>query len=345
MHFFNDPTPERGWGWTGDKEWLVHPLQILCALLALFPVYSFSQELVEFQNGEVADAQDINSNFNVLQDQINSLTPTLETVAKILGQQCPNNEFVYGISLDGELLCAPVGDRGGTCEDNSYCALTDGMPLYVYAPTSDLEEFPISTARTEFDSLSLGGWTGSSLRVLVDGEVIELFGDAFPEPTGTEAIIDAFDRAIQAGSPLTLGSDGVLWRFDFDDWTGAIALTADRGSRVTEESLPGSVLKINRPIGTESVLDDTGCIRIEYGDRFDNLKFVSAENFYSIDGNDPALDAFNAEVRICATETPRTIETIFTGLDGRGNKLAFPGKIVIEQERIEGGAVAWITED
>ena len=76
MHFCNDPTPERGWGWTGDKEWLVHPLQILCALLALFPVYSFSQELVEFQNGEVADAQDINSNFNVLQDQILSKPPT-----------------------------------------------------------------------------------------------------------------------------------------------------------------------------------------------------------------------------------------------------------------------------
>jgi hypothetical protein len=342
MHFFNDLTPERGWGWIRDKEWFVHPLQqLLYVLLAVFPVCSFSQELVEFQNGEVADAQDINANFNVLQDQINSLTPTLGTVAKILGQQCPNNEFVYGISLDGNLLCAPVGNRGGTCEDNSYCALTDGMPLYVYAPTSDLEGFPISTTRAEFDSLSLGGWSGSSLRVLVDGEVIELFGDAFPEPTGTDAIIDALDRAIQAGSPLTLGSDGILWRFDFDDWTGAIALTADRGSRVSEESLPDSVLKINRPIGTESVLDNTGCIRLPYGDRFDNLKFVSSENFSSIDRNDPALDAFNAEVRICASETPRTIETIFTALDGRGNKLAFPGKIVIEEEQIEGGAVAW----
>ena len=56
MHFFNDPTPERGWGWTGDKEWLVHPLQILrCSLCSLF-IHSV-RNLWNFRMERVADAR------------------------------------------------------------------------------------------------------------------------------------------------------------------------------------------------------------------------------------------------------------------------------------------------
>jgi hypothetical protein len=147
---------------------------------------------------------------------------------------------------------------------------------------------------------------------------------------------------------LSFATDGILWQFDFwklsdvdDERIGAVLLTADRGSRVTESSFPERVLKINRPIGTEPFLDNTGCIRIEYGDRFDNVKFVSSENFYGPGDKYPAVDAMNAEVRICASETPRTIQTVFTALDGRGNKETFPGQIVIVDETVEGGAVGW----
>lgn len=281
-------------------------------------------------------------------------------VQMLMSTNCVTGEVVTGFNSNGPICVSgsdilnepPSPPPSGTCEENPYCALTDGRPLYVYSPSSVLEEFPISTSRSEFDFLTLGGWTGSSLRVLIDGEVTELLGEAYPEPTPFETVINTVDRALESGSPLSLATDGILWRFDFlkqegidDDWVGAISLTGDRGSRVTESSLPERVLKINRPIGTESFLDSTGCIRIGYGDRFDNVKFVSLENFYSPGANDPALDAFNAEVRICASETPRTIQTVFTALDGRGNKETFSGQIVIAEEPVEGGAVGWTADE
>ena len=51
----------------------MRPVHILYFLLALFPVYSLGQEIVEFQNGEVADADSINSNFSALLSRIAAL--------------------------------------------------------------------------------------------------------------------------------------------------------------------------------------------------------------------------------------------------------------------------------
>ena len=73
MHFFNDLTPERGWGWIGGKELFMRPVHVLYFLLAVFPVYSVGQEIVEFQNGEVADANAINSNFSALLSRVTAL--------------------------------------------------------------------------------------------------------------------------------------------------------------------------------------------------------------------------------------------------------------------------------
>ena len=51
----------------------MRPVHILYFLLAVFPVYSLGQEIVEFQNGEVADADSINSNFSALLSRISAL--------------------------------------------------------------------------------------------------------------------------------------------------------------------------------------------------------------------------------------------------------------------------------
>jgi hypothetical protein len=51
----------------------MRPIFIFYFLLAVFPVYSFGQEVVEFQNGEVADADSINSNFSALLSRISAL--------------------------------------------------------------------------------------------------------------------------------------------------------------------------------------------------------------------------------------------------------------------------------
>ena len=48
-------------------------IHIFCFFLAVFPFYSFGQEIVEFQNGEVADADSINSNFSALLSRISAL--------------------------------------------------------------------------------------------------------------------------------------------------------------------------------------------------------------------------------------------------------------------------------
>ena len=51
----------------------MRPIYILYFLLAVFPLNSFGQEIVEFQNGEVADADSINSNFSALLSRISAL--------------------------------------------------------------------------------------------------------------------------------------------------------------------------------------------------------------------------------------------------------------------------------
>jgi hypothetical protein len=59
MHFFNDLTPERGWDWISMRARSMR--QILLPLLLLFSNPLLSQELVEFENGQVADADDLNT--------------------------------------------------------------------------------------------------------------------------------------------------------------------------------------------------------------------------------------------------------------------------------------------
>ena len=45
------------------------------AILFLWQIAS-AQEIVQFENGQVADADDMNSNFNLLKDAIDQISPT-----------------------------------------------------------------------------------------------------------------------------------------------------------------------------------------------------------------------------------------------------------------------------
>ena len=47
---------------------------VIVALLGLLPLISYSQDLVEFENGQVADADDMNANFNSLKQAINAIS-------------------------------------------------------------------------------------------------------------------------------------------------------------------------------------------------------------------------------------------------------------------------------
>lgn len=291
-----------------------------------------------------------------------SLSPEIATFIQMLTHaQCDLGQVVTGFNINGPVCRdvknvisdSPHPPNYDSCSDNPYCALTAGLPLYVYSLQDTLEEFPLSTARSEYDSLGLGGWTGSSLRLRVDGVELEVRGDAFPDSTPYDETLASIDNALSSNPPLTLGSEAILWRLDFlkntssgDEWAGGISLTGDQGSRLDEFDIPGNILKISPPLGSESNLDPELCIRLGYGDdRFDNIKIVPTENYYRSGYRDPAIDAFNFEVRVCADSEPRTIDTVFTVLDGRGDKLTFEGKIVIDGTPVEGGEVKWLSSD
>ena len=75
MRARNKLTPERGWGWISMRALAMR--HILLPLLFLFSNPLLAQELVEFENGQVADANDINGNFTEILDQISSLRDDL----------------------------------------------------------------------------------------------------------------------------------------------------------------------------------------------------------------------------------------------------------------------------
>ena len=142
MHFFNDLTPERGWGWIGNKESFMRPIHLLSFLLVLFPVYSFGQEIVEFQNGAVAEAEAINSNFSALLSRISALeargdsslscrTFSTEDEGVI---QCPTGKLMTGggYSVANAGLAPSVSKphgNGWACSESSDAV--DGVTCFV----------------------------------------------------------------------------------------------------------------------------------------------------------------------------------------------------------------------
>ena len=68
------------------------------SILLIFPVGLSAQDLVEFENGKVADADDINSNFNLLKEKIEEM-PTdtscaIEKSPDTVTISCPNESAV-----------------------------------------------------------------------------------------------------------------------------------------------------------------------------------------------------------------------------------------------------------
>ena len=74
-------------------------VSLLC-LLAISELVG-AQELVTFENGEVADAQDINSNFETLRQAITEVSQP-----SFFGQSCPEGESVTGFTSQGDLICS-----------------------------------------------------------------------------------------------------------------------------------------------------------------------------------------------------------------------------------------------
>ena len=67
---------------------------LLLPLLLIFPLLVSAQELHTFSNGEVADADEINANFQALHNEVTELRELLSTFL---------TELLFDVTLDGEI--------------------------------------------------------------------------------------------------------------------------------------------------------------------------------------------------------------------------------------------------
>ena len=57
-----------------------------------------------FTNGEVADADEVNANFDAVKTEVDDNDVRIDAV---LGQSCPASEVVTGVDASGTLMCSP----------------------------------------------------------------------------------------------------------------------------------------------------------------------------------------------------------------------------------------------
>lgn len=87
------------------------------SILLIFPVGLSAQDLVEFENGKVADADDINSNFTLLSNRISELTGSETESCTAIQQnntaiiECPDGSRA-AIAGYGSVVVFPDGTQG-----------------------------------------------------------------------------------------------------------------------------------------------------------------------------------------------------------------------------------------
>ena len=130
MRAWNKLTPERGWGWISMRALAMR--HILLPLLLLFSNPLTAQELVEFENGQVADADDLNQSLNFLLDKTEALLVLIEALEERVLALEPYTDPIF---LDAdELIATYAGSK------NVY--------QYVTTPTSFDEALTIASSST-----------------------------------------------------------------------------------------------------------------------------------------------------------------------------------------------------
>ena len=80
----------------------------LLLLLTLGPYAVFADTLAvphTFTNGEVADANEVNANFNAVKTEVDDNDGRIDT---LLDQSCPAGEVVIGVDASGSIVCTPA---------------------------------------------------------------------------------------------------------------------------------------------------------------------------------------------------------------------------------------------
>ena len=85
-------------------------LMLALALLAVAPTASHSGPvagLTIFVNGELADAEEVNANFAIVQAAIDDNDARINLLENLTDAACPTDQFMTGITTGATLECSP----------------------------------------------------------------------------------------------------------------------------------------------------------------------------------------------------------------------------------------------
>ena len=133
---------------------------LLFSILLLFSNPLLAQELVEFENGKVADADDINGNFDLLESQIDELSaqlkPGFDGSTQVYEVDCAENpEALQEVVNDGVSANAQLQiSINGSCNTEGLFTVV-GQRLIIFGDNPD-EDKLVSTAATWAVAFSIG---------------------------------------------------------------------------------------------------------------------------------------------------------------------------------------------
>jgi hypothetical protein len=85
-------------------------LALVLGLLAVAPTASHSGPvagLTIFANGELADADEVNANFAIVESAVNDNDARITVLENLTGASCPTDNFMTGITIGATLECSP----------------------------------------------------------------------------------------------------------------------------------------------------------------------------------------------------------------------------------------------
>jgi len=175
---------------------------LILSVLGLLPLMSTAQQLVEFENSTVADAEDINANFETLKSRI-------DQTDGIFGLSCPEGTFVTGISLSKDLTCSR--DTGSASLDLAYTSSYGAIDLSAAGNAIAISHFSdgsVQNAVMVFDRESASEWSQR-------GET--LYIDVY----GSEARISGIGNTVAVGDAMAASARGkaFVWHWQDNEWT------------------------------------------------------------------------------------------------------------------------------
>jgi hypothetical protein len=89
-----------------DRPWLRFGVLLVLAAVPVVVYAGAVPVLIQFVNGQIADADEMNANFATVAEAVDDNDARIQVVEAIPGQSCPPGEYATGIGGGGALSCA-----------------------------------------------------------------------------------------------------------------------------------------------------------------------------------------------------------------------------------------------